>query len=499
MNRLTRATTAAVLLAACLLAGAPARAQKAGAIDDARRKAFLEGTQALRRILFTREMKPLAGFRDLGESPSKSIVIILGDTGAVRRLPGGLGRFLERGGAVLVASDRGVADWLVRWEFDRVAGVGLSSDTVVCTDLNSCYHRLEYCPWVEPVPDAEPALFRSPENNAREPLRVATNMPSELRVRRDDLRPGVRRLAFLPASCRYDKPGRRHDPRMVVEHPLFMVGGEVGAGRLLVLADHSVFINEMMLRPDNGNIEFADNCLAYLRGDGRDRVLFVEEGQVRTDFDVPMMKLKVPPGEVAKALFERRDWLVAQANRMIANFEDENDLSRMTIGAAERNGVPARDLGTWLLLALTVLLLAYLGYRLGTRGRQQPEPAAPPLQAALARSVPASALTEQRHQAQLRAANLWEPARELARRWWAARGLIADGPQPTVAARGGWWQGWRRRRLVAWLWRLASGERPCRVSLVAFRRLQADLAGLSAALANGAVVIRRGPGEGAVA
>ena len=69
MNRLTRATTAAVLLAACLLAGAPARAQKAGAIDDARRKAFLEGTQALRRILFTREMKPLAGFRDLLRTP----------------------------------------------------------------------------------------------------------------------------------------------------------------------------------------------------------------------------------------------------------------------------------------------------------------------------------------------------------------------------------------------------------------------------------------------
>ena len=50
------------------------------------------------------------------------------------------------------------------------------------------------------------------------------------------------------------------------EAPLFAVGGTVGKGRVLVLADHSIFINRMILPRETGNLEFAANCLHWLRG-----------------------------------------------------------------------------------------------------------------------------------------------------------------------------------------------------------------------------------------
>ena len=35
---------------------------------------------------------------------------------------------------------------------------------------------------------------------------------------------------------------------------------------MLVLADHSIFINRMILPRDTGNLEFTANCLHWLRG-----------------------------------------------------------------------------------------------------------------------------------------------------------------------------------------------------------------------------------------
>ena len=42
-----------------------------------------------------------------------------------------------------------------------------------------------------------------------------------------------------------------------------LVGGT--RGRILLVADHSIFINMMMLPTDTDNVEFASNCLEYLR------------------------------------------------------------------------------------------------------------------------------------------------------------------------------------------------------------------------------------------
>jgi hypothetical protein len=54
-------------------------------------------------------------------------------------------------------------------------------------------------------------------------------------------------------------------------HLWFAAGGDWGekGGRILILADHSVFINDMMTPDDNDNLEFASNCLEWLTDGGK--------------------------------------------------------------------------------------------------------------------------------------------------------------------------------------------------------------------------------------
>src|SRR5262249_3080122 len=73
---------------------------------------------------------------------------------------------------------------------------------------------------------------------------------------------------------------------------IFAVGGTWDAGRVLFLADHSIFINNMMLQADTGNVGFTYNCLDWLSAGGderRNRVLLYDGGKLVTDFNVPLV------------------------------------------------------------------------------------------------------------------------------------------------------------------------------------------------------------------
>ena len=122
---------------------------------------------------------------------------------------------------------------------------------------------------------------------------VASNAPSYLEQRDGTLSP----LAWLPEDIRRESgvlfiPGQTF---------LFAAGGKVGVngGRALVMADHSIFINEMMIQRDDANVEFSYNCLKWLSeaggNDPRTKVLFVEDGNVKATFEVP---LKDMPAEL---------------------------------------------------------------------------------------------------------------------------------------------------------------------------------------------------------
>jgi hypothetical protein len=260
--------------------------------------------------------------------------------------------------------------------------------------------------------------------------------------------------------------------------PLFAVGGALGPGRILVLADHSLFINQMTLPSDTGNLEFAYNCLEWLREGGRrHQVLFVEEGVVRTDLKVPLKEVDLPLQ--AK---------VAVVDQVLAHMEEQDIFNRMAwdflFARADRS--PSR-LARWGLELLTILVLVYAGYRIALRARHKAELGVPLLAHAASRHTPAVPLLEQRYQAVRQAGNLWETAHHLARSWFAALGTAAlDGPRPPrLVVRGGWWRRRSLRRRFQRLWCLARGTAPFPVGPRHLRSVLTDLGEVKAALAAG--------------
>src|SRR5262249_41022016 len=131
----------------------------------------------------------------------------------------------------------------------------------------------------------------------------------------------------------------------------------------------------------------------------RKQILFVEEGRVVSDFDVPLTELPplpVPPAEIV--------------NKLVRKLEDENFLNRALLQLVPR-GVILR----FVLLVCSAVLAVLLLRRLW-KARHRQGTAAPLAAADGARAVPPDLpLAAQRQRALLLDGNCWEAARTLAR------------------------------------------------------------------------------------
>jgi hypothetical protein len=469
MRRLRRRTLSCVAALLALLAAAPAvPAQRPGQAAPGN---FAFGTHVFRRLLFDLKLDPLKGFEQLGEDPADTLLVVLGDTSCLERGDAEwLGAFIEDGGAVLVATDLRTS---TRGPVAKAAGVWVPGVSFVSLH-GQAYRDQPFCPFLVRGKDASPDLFAGPRAE-----QVATNAPSCLFTLRRSLPGSLQPLAWLPAGSAPERGGRGIVIMVGGDQavgPLFAVGGERGKGRVLVLADHSIFINQMMLPEDNGNLEFASNCLDYLRGERdarRHRVLFVEDGRARTDLEVPLKEGPLLPPGATRAI-------AAAADKALAGMEEHNAFNRGVwdwLGSSESALRLALGVGT-------VLLLAYLGYCLTVRARHRPELQVPLLARAVEGHTPAGTLLEQRGREAVGTGNLWEAARGLARDWLAGLPTAGEGP-PRVEAGGSWW---RRRVLmnrVRRLWRLAHEESPARVSPRGLRRLLRQVEALRDAQADG--------------
>ena len=510
-----------------LIAAAPSLAQGSKAGETV---PYVQRADAFRRLLFELHFQPIKDFAALHAHPRECILIVLGDTSCLAndRFPEGLVPFVRQGGAVLIATDMEIRDPQARENLVKLAGVTVTGETLVCHSTDKCYGLSQYCPFIEPIADANPlaqptnvlgalaaaigvggwpALFRNPRPDQPD-LRVAANAPSRLEVRRWwGLPGGVHRLAQLPQACvdesfsqRNPRRGRQPPP----EPPLFAVGGSVGEGRVLVLADHSLFINRMILPRDTGNLEFAANSLHWLRGcvsspaealqamgstiqleklaGQRDKVLFWDDGRIRTDFEVPMKKTPLNPSLGSEPA------IVAAIDQTLARMEDNHAFDEGLFEFFDDQGWSTRKLQRSGLYLLTLAALMLAAYRLIRYARHRVDAAVPGLAHALAQHEPKMSLLEQRRRAVLRGGNVWETVHQLARQWFDSAGipLTATAP-PRLAIRGGWWQRRRIRRRMAHLWQLARGEAPARVSPTALRRWLRELDELRTAMANGTI------------
>ncbi len=491
-------------------------------------------TDAFRRLLFELGFQPLVSPRDLQENPKESLLIMLGDPSFLATsFPKGLRSFIEQGGAALIATDMST-EGRVGDGLRQLAGVTVKGDTLVVRHRSIkenaqlyLYNDSEYCPFVEPLEGSnilgaitafiggkgKPDLFHRNPYPDQPPLQVATNGPSYLITSSWSLPPGIHRLARLPRICQIEEmdpslPGTSKNYRFVdANGPLFAVGGTVGEGRVLVLADHSIFINRMILPRDNGNMEFAANCLHWLRGgtaspmEGlralndpkaiqqlvgqRDHVLFWDDGTPRTNFHVPLKKMPAPPTLASEPA------IVAALDKTIARLEENDSFNRALLEHIdEMSGGRERVLRTAVYL-LTLVAFLFLGYRFLWRTRHRPELAVPLLSKTLREHEPKAPLLDQRRHALLRSGNVWEMGHRLAQECFESAGISLTSPSPphVVMRQGSRWQRWRVHRRIARLWRLARGKSPKPLSLAALQQRQREIEELKTALANGTIVL----------
>lgn len=494
MSTGARSRTAALVslvLAITALGTAPAQEADKG-------PPFGEGTHAFRAILNKLKLEPIASetqFRnEIRDGNAEQILlIVLGheetNRGArkpqakddqlsvLQRIPDGLETFLKNGGAVLIASDLGGQGW------GRIFGrrTALDGSFIETEQPRSGYRDSRECPFVRPLPNKIVPIFDGLN-------KVATNRPSFLHV--DSACP-LDTLAVFPGDCTMEGI-----PAIMVRglQLRFAIGGPLHNGRALVLADHSLFINDMLLQTDNDNFDLACSAIRWLSEDGkRTRVLFVEDGEVVSNFNVILKEMPVPPLPPLPPEAE----MVRLANKLLVDLETEDYFNRTLLEAISPPGRtpesgPDLQAGRGRILQLLVLLttvgLLMFGWHRLVRARHRIDARVPATGPELW-PASVSAVVDQRQQALLQVGNLWEPARALARQFfekaaalrpeqWLGAGL--QPPQLTVTdpelRRG-------LDRQVRDLWRLAASHAPSRLSpgdfehfLARLRALQNDVA-----------------------
>jgi hypothetical protein len=412
-----------------------------------------------RFVLEQLSLQPITDVEDLARDPSHSLVIVLGDVSPLEEIPGGIVPFIQAGGAALIASDRAIPERLEDALGVRITGALVS----VRANEVSAYRGLAECPIATPTPGT--LLLAGLDA-------IATNKPSYLFSHNDRLSV----LAALPED--YLVTGPSYSGSGIAGPLPFAAGGDWGKGRVLVLSDHSVFINEMMMPDDNANFQLAYNAVQWLSADGeRKRAFFTNEGRTIDDFQgvfAELSKPPVPPLEIV--------------NRMVAGMEDDDFFNRLLLA---NWSIWRVFRGAAVALAAAVLILGL--HRLsGSRQRSEPDsPAAPENDAVL---IPAVGLVDLRHQAMIDEGNLWEGARGLCRHCFQSLGIPRPPPEasetelvlPHVTIQGSWRQRGNLRDLTWRIWDLAYGK-PRRVSARQFSRLLPQIAELQTAIQSGRV------------
>lgn len=427
------------------------------------RAAFGQGTQYFRYLLKISGLTPLSSSESLSQGdPATKMLIVFGDTGVLEPMlaDGSFQQFLRAGGAVLIATDQRTSDQL-----QEALGVRISGSFVTADPGDSYRGQLTECPMIRDrlrVGAARHPIFSS----LPDPSRVATNRPSAISENRF-LTP----IAWLPAT------GSRQFLNLRVNTtplPVFGAANSTGTGRLLVLADHSVFINDMLSQGDNDNPAFAVNVIHWLSQGRRTEVLFYDDGQIQSDFNVAL-DYPMPPLPPIEAL-------VPMANNLLVNLERENAFNKLVI---QMFGGP-RPLLRFLALMLTLVLVLF-GLHRFLHSRFRPESRVPKLPPRLSPIARQPQTVERRSQAVIAQNNLAEAARDLSTQLFSELGFppSMNAPQPAVFAEGSWLQRMRWRRRIADLWSLAVGGPRRRVTQSGLERIAASLHDVQLASSQG--------------
>ena len=449
-DRQDRSLAATLALVLTLLLSAPAFAQEN---EPAAPTVSFEGPEVFAHVLHRLQLEPIKTLDALADDPPRTVLVYLGNPRLLSETtlwPYPLEEFQRRGGSLLVATDQ--------FYFNQAWGVAIRGSTISQPDGG--YGNAPRCPWLpyeDPVaPERGLArdhpLFRMLHQG------IATNCPSHVTLL--DARSPLTYLLDFPKDAERDVADWPKRGGMKFGRPrrgvyAYMVGSPAAAppdGRVLFIAGHGIFMNGMMLQPDNDNFAFAVNAVRWLReGDGqpRTRALFIVDGTIIERFD---MNLTVPPPPIPLPT-------VNVLNRLIRGWEDERFFHRMLGGLLGDNW--NRLLA--LMFGATTLGLVIYGLKKLLQARTSPELNAPSVVGVPVIVDVATPAAKERRLAIVRQREFGELARTLVHEWFASEfGLPATTWQPSVDAsfevEGFLWSRWRLQRHAALALKLARAE-----------------------------------------
>lgn len=441
-----------VLLVGCLVGPLPALTAQ----EEEELFIPFEGTQAFVHLLGQARLEALPDLPALKEAdPNRTLVILFGRPQGwdhVRHAVGGWKSFLQRGGALLIASDHPDGGRL------KEIGVIITGQQVRQVPDNAYQKRWEHIPLVDSAGwhPLMRGMFRP----------LAALRPSPV----DHEEEALDRIGFFGIGS------------WVWEAGILDVGGQgfaVGsrwdhppAGRVLVLGGHGLFMNGMIVRPDCDNWVFAANAIRWLKEgpEGpRTSVFFMESGTVVPDLDVPLgtpLPPIIPP--------------VAALNSLIKGLEEDKILQRYLYDYFGRAGV----LQPWILG--TALFVVVFGVRRLWKARHRQDHQAVLHVGLQAPQPPALPQQHQRETVLLQRGDFREPTAWLVRAWLQRRCGIpleawsASAPPtiPEPAWQGGFFARQRAGRSWRWLLELAApstGGKVSRRGLLAVQRTLAEL------------------------
>jgi hypothetical protein len=431
-----------------LLAAAPAAAQPRGKDRIPERTLAPESTELFRGLLDFHGLQPLTVSQFDSLPPGDVVVVVFGVTAAFpegRDIATFTRTVLQRGGSVLIASDyQGPIGRL----FPAPSDLAVTGERVAAHGEESRrFRNRAECPYVAPTPSLldlgaagldigsfaeEKALFFGRRQ-------IATNRPSALFQGRRQSPYDRNVLAQFPPGC---EDGRTDLP--LAENRVFAVGGSGGPGELpfrcLVLADQSVFSNQMLQAADETggpatqNLAFANDVVRFLRGpDGavRKHCLFVENGVVRDRFDVVKFSasapISVPPLPIPSFTnpeFQRK--LTDLVNEQVAARQDRDSFNNFLASSDNRYTTTLRALA----LGLGVLAIVYFLSRVWRQRHEPDRPPVPTDTGRIAGSAPPGSIARRREEL-LQSGNYTPLVQDYLRELFGERGLAAaHDPSP---------------------------------------------------------------------
>lgn len=232
------------------------------------------------------------------------LIVAVGDADPVANL-GELGidleRFLEQGGTALLATDATTGP---------LFGQGDPQVRAAVVEVENGYFGRPACITARDFDSADPLFDGTGE--------LIVNRPGIIEGADGDI------VARLPAETIVDGAPRATGPGVIA-------AGTVGRGRFVLVADQSLFANEMLL--EGGNLAFARNVARWLGepvGRRRSRVLFLVNGVAATEW----FEEDFVTGDFTRTLTLPE--LFAVGNELLAGIQREGIPNALATGAQGR-------------------------------------------------------------------------------------------------------------------------------------------------------------------